>query len=126
MARSHVLLPALVLTALVLCRCRPPAGDADISLGVSASQKGQWEEAIALWTKVLAFDPSSAAAHNNLAVAYEKKGLRDEARREYESALKLAPDDPRIKENYVRFLEYRTAPQVKAGPERTPPPGVRP
>ena len=48
--------------------------------------------------------PGSAAAHNNLAVAYEKQGAWEEARREYEEALRLAPGDLAIKENYEAFL----------------------
>jgi Flp pilus assembly protein TadD len=117
---------ALVLAALVfLGHCRPPAGPVEIHLGIAAFQNDRWEEAIALWTKALTAEPSSAAAHNNLAVAYEKKGLWDEARKEYAAALKLLPDNPYIKENFRRFSENRDAFRKKAGNGQFPAAGGR-
>jgi tetratricopeptide (TPR) repeat protein len=117
---KNALVTALILAAAGLCACRSPAGRSDIHMGISASQNDQWEEAIARWTKALASDPSSAAAHNNLAVAYEKHGLREEARKEYESALKLAPGDPYVKDNFERFMGGREAYGAKGGPGGTP------
>ena len=103
-----------------LCGCRSPAGRSDIRLGVSASQNDLWDEAIARWTKVVASEPSSAAAHNNLAVAYEKKGLREEARKEYESALRLVPADPYIGDNFKRFMKSPEVSLAKGAPGRHP------
>ena len=51
-------------------------------------------------------NPSSAAAHNNLAVAYEKKGLWEEAKNEYETALKISPENKYIKSNYENFQKH--------------------
>lgn len=120
MARKNVLLPALLLMAAGLCGCRSASGRGDIRLGVSASQDDLWDEAIARWTKVLAEDGSSAAAHNNLAVAYEKKGRREEARKEYESALTLVPADPCINDNFRRFMKGLEAPPMPGVPGRYP------
>ena len=106
--------------AVGLCGCRSPSGRGDIRLGVSASQNDLWDEAIAHWTKVLAEDGSSAAAHNNLAVAYEKKGLREEARKEYESALRLVPADPYIDDNFKRFRKNPEALAAKGAPGKHP------
>jgi len=55
--------------------------------------------------KVIESNPNSSAAHNNLAVAYEKKGLWDEAKKEYEIALKISPEDKYIKSNYENFIK---------------------
>jgi len=73
--------------------------------GIWAAERNLWEEAVYRWKKVLAASPDSVAAHNNLAVAYEKKGLVEEARKEYETALKLAPDNAKVKFNYAKFKE---------------------
>jgi Tfp pilus assembly protein PilF len=75
-----------------------------LKFGIMVAQKDLWDEAIFQWKKVLKINPNNAAAHNNLAVAYEKKGLFEKAKEEYEKALKLAPNDYRIKSNYESFL----------------------
>jgi len=120
MARKNALVPALLLLAAGLCACRSAAGRSDIRLGASAAQNDRWDEASARWTKALASDPASAAAHNNLAVACERQGRREEARKEYESALGLAPADPYVKENFDQFMGSREASGAKAGPGQTP------
>jgi Tfp pilus assembly protein PilF len=110
MTRKNALTLALVLTcAASFGRCRAPAGPAGIRLGVSASIEGRWDEARARFSEALAADPSSAAAHNNLAVACEKTGLWDEAERHYGAALKLDPGNVRIQDNFNRFRENRNA-----------------
>jgi len=48
-------------------------------------------------------NPDSAAAHNNLAVAYEKKGMFKEAQEEYDKALELNPHNKYIQANYKKF-----------------------
>ena len=45
-------------------------------------------------------DPSYAAAWNNLGIAYEQLGRFDDARRAYEKAMELDPDNNFIKVNY--------------------------
>jgi Tfp pilus assembly protein PilF len=102
-----LVLVSACLTGLV--RCRPPAAQPEIRLGVSASVEGRWDEAIDLFSKAVAANPSSAAAHNNLAVAYERKGLWDEAAKHYEAALKLDPTNVLIQDNFKGFRENRDA-----------------
>jgi tetratricopeptide (TPR) repeat protein len=125
MARKSALILALAIAA-GLCRCRPPLGPGEIRLGVSASLNDRWDEAVARWTKAVSADPSSAAAHNNLGVAYEKEGLWERARKEYEAALKLAPGNMYIQDNFNRFTENREAAQKKAAREKSPASEVRP
>ncbi len=99
---------ALILPAfmgLLLSACAAPAHEEQMRFGIWAAERNLWEEAVYRWKKVLAASPDSVAAHNNLAVAYEKKGLVEEARKEYETALKLAPDDAKVKFNYAKFKE---------------------
>jgi len=87
----------------LLSGCAAPRLDDQIRFGIWAADKELWDEAIFRWKKVLDQDPQSAAAHNNLAVAYEKKGLWEEARKEYETALKMAPENPWVKHNFKDF-----------------------
>jgi len=83
--------------------CAGPRLMDQIGFGIWAADRDLWDEAIFRWEKVLAQEPRSVAAHNNLAVAYEKKGLWEEAQKKYEAALKLEPDNPWVKFNYENF-----------------------
>lgn len=83
--------------------CSRPLAETQLHFGIMAAQKDLWDEAIFRWKKVLETDPNSAAAHNNLAVAYEKKGHWQEAKKEYELALKLNPENTYVKSNYQNF-----------------------
>jgi len=82
-----------------------------LKFGVWASEKNLWDEAIFRWKKALAANPKSVGAHNNLAVAYEKKGLFEEALKEYELALKLDPENTYVKSNYKNCQENIQAPK---------------
>jgi len=85
--------------------CAGPRLADQVGFGVWAADKELWDEAVFRWQKVLVQDPQSVAAHNNLAVAYEKKRLWEDARKEYETALKLAPDNPWVKLNFKNFKD---------------------
>jgi Tfp pilus assembly protein PilF len=105
---SKTTLGAIALAWLgisLLSSCATTHQGVQIRFGIWAAENELWDEAIFRWKKVLDQDPRSAAAHNNLAVAYEKKGLWDEARKEYETALKLAPENPWVKLNFKNFKE---------------------
>lgn len=93
----------LLLLAISLTSCARQLLDNQLLFGIQAAQQDLWDEAIFRWKKVILSDPKSAAAHNNLAVAYEQKGLWEEAKNEYEIALKLSPGNPNIKTNYQNF-----------------------
>jgi len=94
-----------VLGMSLVSGCAGPGIKDQVEFGVWAAENELWEEAIFRWKKVLAQNPQSLAAHNNLAVAYEKKGLWEEARKEYEAALKLDPDNSWVKRNFRKFEE---------------------
>lgn len=96
-----VALACLVL--LGLSACARPLARAPLVAGVAAARADDWDAAVRHWTEAVHKDPRSAAAHNNLAVAHEKRGEWEEARREYETALRLDPDDPTIRVNFGSF-----------------------
>ena len=99
----------LLLSAFILAAfqgCSRPLIENQLHFGIEAAQKDLWDEAIFRWKKVLVSNPKSTAAHNNLAVAYEKKGIWEEAKKEYELALSLAPENTYIKTNYQNFKKH--------------------
>ena len=70
---------------------------AQVEFGIKVAQKGLWREAIYRWERAVEIDPDYAAAFNNLAVAYEHEGQFEKARKAYEKAAELEPeqrDDP--------------------------------
>jgi len=55
--------------------------------------------------RAVELDPTYAAAYNNLAVAHEQQGQFDEARKYYQKALDLEPDNLLIQQNFDLFKE---------------------
>jgi len=82
-----------------------------VAFGIDVAQKGLWKEAIYRWERAVEIDPTYAAAFNNLAVAYEHEGQLDKARRAYEKAMEVEPNNLQIRQNYELFKEIndRTA-----------------
>ena len=61
-----------------------------IEFGIAVAQRGLWREAIYRWERAAQIDPTYAAAHNNLAIAYEHEGDLEKARAAYEKAVEEA------------------------------------
>jgi type IV pilus assembly protein PilF len=78
---------------------------AQVDFGIDVAQRGLWREAIYRWEKAVQIDPTYAAAFNDLAVAYEHEGQLDKARRAYEKAIELEPNNTQIRQNYELFKE---------------------
>ena len=76
-----------------------------VDFGVNVALRGLWREAIYRWEKAVEIDPTYAAAFNDLAIAYEHEGQLDKARKAYEKALALEPDNSQIRQNYELFKE---------------------
>jgi Flp pilus assembly protein TadD len=93
----------ILSSSLLMTHCSRPLWNKEINFGILAAQRDLWEEAVFRWQKAVLASPDSVAAHNNLAVAYERKGLWEEAKKEYELALKLDPKNSYIKANYENF-----------------------
>lgn len=112
---------AFLFLPLVFSSCSSTIQSNQIQFGITVAQRGLWDEAIFRWKKEVQSNPDSAAAHNNLAVAYEIKGHWDEAKKEYEAALKLSPNNSHIKTNFENFkknLEAREEDDTKKKNEK--------
>ena len=77
----------------------------EVEFGMQVAQRGLWHEAIYRWEKAVEVDPTYAAAYNDLAIAYEHEGQLDKARKAYEKALELDPNNSQIRQNYELFKE---------------------
>ena len=76
-----------------------------VDFGINVAQRGLWREAIYRWEKAVELDPSYAAAYNDLAIAYEHEGQLEKARKAYDKALALEPNNTQIRQNYDLFKE---------------------
>src|SRR3954452_14434159 len=87
---------------------------AQVEFGINVAQRGLWREAIYRWEKAVELDPAYAQAYNDLAVGYEHEGQLEKARRAYEKALELEPNNVQIRQNYKLFKEIND----RAGAEK--------
>src|SRR5437667_12886030 len=96
-------------------------GDAksQVEFGINVAQRGLWREAIYRWEKAAQLDPSYAAAYNDLAIAYEHEGQLDKARKAYEKAIELEPNNSQIQQNFELFKEIND--RTSAGKEKDKP-----
>jgi type IV pilus assembly protein PilF len=76
-----------------------------VEFGINVAQRGLWREAIYRWEKATELDPTYAAAFNDLAIAYEHEGQLDKARKAYEKAIELDPNNTQVRQNYELFKE---------------------
>jgi type IV pilus assembly protein PilF len=86
-----------------------------VEFGINVAQRGLWREAIYRWEKATQIDPTYVAAYNDLAIGYEHEGQLDKARKAYEKALELEPNNSQVRQNYELFKEIndRTAQKEK-------------
>jgi len=76
-----------------------------VEFGINVAQRGLWREAIYRWQRATEIDPTYAAAYNDLAIAYEHEGQLDKARKAYEKAIELDPNNTQVRQNYELFKE---------------------
>jgi Flp pilus assembly protein TadD len=114
--RSWILLAALLLTlpAPLRADARSDAQEL-VKFGIDLAQHNLWREAISRFTKAADIDPTYAPAWNNLAIAHEQQGDLDEARKAYDKAIKLQPDNQYIRQNYELFREINDRANRQSG-----------
>ncbi len=101
---------ALVAAIALVLPAAASAGDragarSQVDFGIKVAEQGLWREAVYRWERAVELDPTYAAAYNNLAVGYEHEGAFEKAKAAYEMALKLAPKNVYVKQNFDLFKE---------------------
>jgi hypothetical protein len=84
--------------------------------GVRMAKMNLWREAMFRFQRAVQIQPDSAAAHSNLAVAYEATGDFDAALKEYREALRLDRSNQYIQKNYSRFVEFTQRSKKRGAP----------
>jgi Flp pilus assembly protein TadD len=77
------------------------------NLGMIYIMKKEYEKALTLLQKAIALDPRIPQAHNNLGIVLLELGRVAEARKEFETALKLKPNYESPKKNLQRLEKLK-------------------
>lgn len=75
-----------------------------VEMGVNYLQMGKLNVALEKLERAVDIDDSNANAHNSIAVFYERIRDYEEAEDHFQEALDLEPENPRVLNNYGRFL----------------------
>ncbi len=111
--RVATTLSAIVLATSALSADNRSAAKDQVDFGIKVAQNGLWREAQYRWERAVELDPTYAEAWNNLAIAYEHAGRFDDARKAYETAIKLDPKNMTIRQNYDLFKEINDRTQKR-------------
>jgi Flp pilus assembly protein TadD len=106
---------ALLFVASLAAADDRSAAKEQVEFGIKVAQNGLWREALYRWERAVQLDASYAEAWNNLAVAYEHAGRFEDARKAYETAIKLDPKNMVIQQNYDLFKEINDRTQKRRG-----------
>jgi Flp pilus assembly protein TadD len=102
---------AAAFVGLMLATAAPVLADArkdaksQVEFGIGMAQRGLWREATYRWQRAVEIDPTYPAAWNNLAIAHEHEGRFEDARKAYEKAVSLDPENLLIRQNFDLFKE---------------------
>lgn len=103
--RNWLAVVLLVLAVAPVAADNHSDAKAEVDFGVTCARKGLWKEAVFRWKNAVDKDNSYAQAWNDLGIGYEELGKFDDARKAYEQALKLDPNNAYIRQNYDDFIE---------------------
>ena len=99
-----------------LARKAPRAAEVFFLLGKIQVERGFVYNAIQEYVKATAFDPDNTYYHMSLGIAYQAIGMREQARAEFEAALKLDPNSRIVRQR----LEEADQPAAASGPAEGP------
>jgi tetratricopeptide (TPR) repeat protein len=89
------------------------------ALAGELERRKDWAHAAEFWTRVIQLSPRDARAHRGMGSALAKMGRDEEAIREYEQYLFLAPPDAEDAERVRRAVDsYRGGVSIPAGQQR--------
>ena len=114
-ARVVLFVFALGFAAVTVQAQDRDAAKEQVEFGIKVAQNGLWREALYRWERAVQLDPTYAEAWNNLGVAYEHAGRFEDARKAYETAIKLDPKNVMIQQNYDLFKEINDRTQKRRG-----------
>jgi type IV pilus assembly protein PilF len=80
------------------------AAQLNVQLGMTYLQQQQMDLAKQKLLKAVALDPNLPDAHYSLGYYFDAVGQTQDAQREYQTALKLAPNNPQVLNSYGVFL----------------------
>jgi type IV pilus assembly protein PilF len=80
------------------------AGELNKQLGTEYLRKGNLALAKEKLERAEKYNPRDAEVHSVLAVLYERLGIPKEVDEHYKTAIRLAPKDPQISNNYAVYL----------------------
>jgi type IV pilus assembly protein PilF len=109
------LLAATLPALLLLAACSTPnskmraekqhdAAAYNVQLGIAYMNQGDLERAKDKLDRAATQDPDNADVHSARATLYARLGQADKADEEFRTALRLAPHDPRMVNNYAVYL----------------------
>jgi Flp pilus assembly protein TadD len=104
-SRFWLVLALVVSVSVPVLADRRSDAKAQVEFGIAVAQRGLWKEATLRWERAVEIDPTYAAAWNDLAIGYEQLGKFEEARKAYEKALLLEPNNNFINNNNDLFRE---------------------
>ena len=111
----------ICLTVLLLSACSVQPVRTDMRFANQLAEKGLWKEARYRWEKLLKESTDSAALLNNMAVAMEQLGQKDQAEALYKKALAISPGNTMIQRNYERFRNPETVEKEKKDAKKNKP-----
>jgi tetratricopeptide (TPR) repeat protein len=76
-------------------------GAAENNEGVGHYKEGHWKTSLKHFEEAVAAGPKLAEAHYNMALTLDKLGDHGGATKHFGDALKLAPDNPKIKDSKI-------------------------
>lgn len=88
---------------------------AQVEFGIELAETSLWQDAMLRFRRAVQIDPTYGEAWNNYAISLEQLGRLEDAREAYDEALRLAPGNQFIINNYEQFREIYDRQNIRRG-----------
>ena len=112
-----VLVAPLLQQGIPVTPAKEPGAKDAMQFAADMAERGNWREASFRWNQLVDRGIVDAKVNNNLGVAAEATGDLEQADRYYTEALRAAPGDPTIADNWNAFLRLRKLLQPDKSPD---------